>query len=133
MLRTMDSLCVPNSDSAPLSSMPKLQPINHFRQVNPLIPRLKLLELIKLELNSRVFLGRCIEFVGNSCFNCWLQLELHLPIWLATPGIYFASDRYKTRRWHFRSRIYESVRSLSVLAESIGITFIGVGGTLIYI
>ena len=43
MLRTMSSLSVPNFDSVP-SSMPKLWPINHFLQVNPLVPGLKLLE-----------------------------------------------------------------------------------------
>ena len=42
----MTSLCVPNFDSAP-SSMPKLQPINHFPQVNPLVPGVKLLEYFK--------------------------------------------------------------------------------------
>ena len=39
----MTSLCVPNFDSAP-SSMPRFWPINHFPQVNPLVPGLKLLE-----------------------------------------------------------------------------------------
>ena len=43
MLRTMSSLCVPNFDSAPLS-MPKLEPIFHFPQVNALISGLKLLD-----------------------------------------------------------------------------------------
>ena len=36
MLRTMSSLCVPNFDSAPLS-MPKLEPIIHFPQVDPML------------------------------------------------------------------------------------------------
>ena len=42
----MSSLCVPNFDSVP-ASMPKLQPINHFPQVNPLVPGVKLLEYFK--------------------------------------------------------------------------------------
>ena len=46
MLRMISSLCVPNSDSAPLS-VPKLQTINNFLEVNlldPADPSLKLLE-----------------------------------------------------------------------------------------
>ena len=43
MLMTVSSLRVPNSHSAP-SSMPKLEPINHFPQENALVPGLKLLE-----------------------------------------------------------------------------------------
>ena len=41
MLRAMSSLCVPNFDSAP-SSVPRLQSIIHFPQLNPLVPGLKL-------------------------------------------------------------------------------------------
>ena len=43
MFRTMSSLCVPNFDSAPLS-MPKLEPIFHFPQVNALVSGLQLLD-----------------------------------------------------------------------------------------
>ena len=42
-LRTMSFLCVPNFNLV-LSSMPKLQSIIHFSQVNALVPGLKLLE-----------------------------------------------------------------------------------------
>ena len=42
----MTCLCVPNFDSAP-SSMPKLWPINHFPKENPLVPGLKLRELVQ--------------------------------------------------------------------------------------
>ena len=45
MLRTMTSLSVLNFVSAP-SCMPKLEPIIHFPQVNPLVPGLKLLERV---------------------------------------------------------------------------------------
>ena len=60
MLRTMSSLCVPNFDSAPLS-MPKLKPINHFSEVSPLVPGVKL-----LELKFGGFLSRsCLKVTNN--------------------------------------------------------------------
>ena len=47
----MTCLCVPDFDSAP-SSMPKLWPINHFPKENPLVPGLKLRELVQQSHNS---------------------------------------------------------------------------------
>ena len=44
----MSSLCAPNLYSAP-SSMPQLQAIIHFPQVNPLVPGLKLLEYLNMQ------------------------------------------------------------------------------------
>ena len=64
----MSSLCVRNFDSAP-SSMPKLQQIIHFPQVNALVPGLNLLEYIfNLERAfQRIF---CVVFL----FVCSVNL-----------------------------------------------------------
>ena len=65
MLRTMSSLSVPTFDSVP-SPMPKLWPINHFPQVNPLVPGLKLLE--KRETYSfavRIREAVCVQVTQN--------------------------------------------------------------------
>ena len=50
----MSSLCVQNFNSAP-SSMPKLLPIIHFPQVNPLVPGLKTAELTSFVIVYRLF------------------------------------------------------------------------------
>ena len=76
----MSSLCVPNFDSVP-SSMPKLQPINHFPQVNPLVPGVKLLEYFKTLMKfyyRSVFAESFKTFIFQKCRRL-LYHKVNLP------------------------------------------------------
>ena len=76
----MSSLCVPNFDSAP-SSMPKLQPINHFPQVNPLVPGVKLLEYFKtlMKFYYRSVFAECFKTFIFQKFRRPLCHKVNLP------------------------------------------------------
>ena len=76
MWRKMSSLYVLNFNSAP-SSMPKLQPIIHFPQVNSLVPGLKLLQVGKkiAELTSFIIVYRSFNTCnGRFCSRTWSDL-----------------------------------------------------------
>ena len=75
MLRTMSSLRVTNFDSVP-SSVPKLQPIIHFPQVNPLVPGLKLLEIVR-SVSQKKDVSHCVACTQTLLYFSFRYFRKH--------------------------------------------------------
>ena len=108
----MSSLFVPNFDSAPFS-MPKLQPVNHFSQVNSLDPGLNYL--------SRV----CVAILQL------LILKILYKAFLTSPSeASRISNRCKVSRGHIGHQIFRKWRSANKTRQLLYFLYVAISNLL---